>query len=95
MEFAAAGNPQLIVTGSDGNLWFSETSISRIGQMTTSGVFTDFPTTTPGSLVGITSGPDGNIWFTEPQNAKIGRITTVRHRGRSSTSPPVASPSTS
>ena len=73
-EFDAAGNPQFITVGSDGNLWFTEQSVSKIGRITTSGTnFTEFPTLTPTSLIGVATGSDGNVWFVE--DSSIGRIT--------------------
>ena len=44
--------------------------------MTTSGVLTEFPIPTPGSLpVGIVMGPDGNLWFMEQTGNKVARMT--------------------
>jgi len=77
VSFPAGGNPQFIAAGSDGNLWFTEQTTYRIGRMTPTGEFTDFPIPTPGGLVGIAAGPDGNLWFCEANNARIGRITTA------------------
>lgn len=62
-----------IASGSDGNLWFTETAsdqhanqISKIGRITPTGNVTEFalrslPETD--SLGPIIAGPDGNIWF--------------------------------
>src|SRR5262245_9243293 len=61
---ATGSGPWGIVTGSDGNLWFTEANASRIGMVnpTTHGV-SEFATPTAGSgPVGITGGPDGNLW---------------------------------
>jgi virginiamycin B lyase len=81
--------PAGIVTGPDGNLWFTEKQAGRIGRMTPSGTLTEFalpklPPQTgapPGALAeppspqGITAGPDGALWFTT-SNSLIGRIST-------------------
>jgi streptogramin lyase len=73
----SGGNPVNITTGPDGNLWFTEPSDSKIGQITTSGAIIEFAApNSQMSLGGIASGPDGNLWFTEPDNHAIGRITT-------------------
>jgi virginiamycin B lyase len=49
----------------------------RIGRLTSSGAFTEFPFASPTFVQGITSGPDSAVWFTEPSFPfKIGRITT-------------------
>jgi streptogramin lyase len=78
--------PDGITTGSDGNLWFTETGADRIGRMTPAGVLTEFPlpavTISPGSTsprpgpTEITSGPDGALWFTGIPG-ELGRITTA------------------
>ena len=80
------GFPGFIVTGADGNLWFSGYERYRgfgynldvIGKITPKGAVTDYvisPLPNHGAT-GIALGPDGNIWFTE-YDAKpfIGRIT--------------------
>src|SRR5438552_2044428 len=53
-----------VAAGPDGNLWFTEHDVNKIGRITPAGVVTEFPI--PG--VGpdsITAGPDGQLWFTE------------------------------
>ena len=68
--------PVGIVTGPDGNLWFTEQSGNKIGKVTPAGVFTEYPVPTAGSLPQqITVGPDGNLWFTEQSGNKIGKVT--------------------
>jgi streptogramin lyase len=65
------------VTGPDGNLWFTESAGNKIGRLTTSGSFTEFPLPTAGAVPwGITVGPDGALWFVESFGFKVGRITT-------------------
>src|SRR5262245_29037447 len=65
-----------ITLGPDGNLWFTEALVNRIGRITPGGVITEFPIPTAGSIPGgIAAGPDGNLWFTEETGNKIGRIT--------------------
>ncbi len=58
--------PVYITKGPDGNLWFTENDGNNIGQITPSGVVTEFaiPTLRSAPRV-ITQGPDGNLWFTE------------------------------
>jgi streptogramin lyase len=79
----AASAPNGIVSGPDGNLWFTEfgnpdgTDGNKIGAITVSGAFSEFAVPTPHSgPFGIASGPDGNLWFTEENAGKIGQITT-------------------
>ena len=68
--------PDGIVTGPDGNLWFSEAEAGNIGRLTPTGTFVEFAIPTAGSTPqGIARGPDGNLWFAENGGAKIGRIT--------------------
>jgi len=69
-------SPARVVAGPDGNLWFTEPAISKIGRITPAGVVTEFPTATSNaSPAGITAGPDGNLWFTEPAVNRVGTIT--------------------
>ena len=56
--------PQGITAGPDKNIWFAETHGDKIGKITPSGKFTEYPVPTGSSPYGITAGPDGNIWFT-------------------------------
>jgi virginiamycin B lyase len=67
-------NPSSITVGPDGNIWFSELSVSRLGRMIptcadtptqTPPRYDEFPVTTRSSPGSLTSGPDGNIWFLE------------------------------
>ncbi len=68
--------PEGIVAGPDGNLWFAEQAGNAIGRMTPAGVFTEFPIPSPATWPEtITAGPDGNLWFTEQDGNRIGRIT--------------------
>ena len=74
----AGSEPEGIVAGPDGNLWFAEQAGNKIGRMTLAGIFTEFPIPTPSSWPEtITVGPDGNLWFTEQDGNRIGRITTA------------------
>jgi streptogramin lyase len=69
--------PTGIVSGPDGNLWFTELYTDRIGRITPSGQVTEFPVPTPQSQPkSIAVGSDGNLWFTEQAADRIGRITT-------------------
>jgi virginiamycin B lyase len=77
IEYPTPADSYGIATGPDGNLWFTEPHVNKIGRMTTAGVVTEYPVPTAGSLPReITLGPDGNLWFTEAIGDKIGRITT-------------------
>jgi len=62
--------------GPDGAIWFIERAAAKVGRMTLTGQFTEYPLT-PGSFPNrIVTGPDGAMWFSELLANKIGRITT-------------------
>jgi virginiamycin B lyase len=70
------GTPLDIVTSDDGNLWFTDSTNSSIGRMTTAGAMTMYQLPTSGANPqAIVKGPDGNMWFTEMHAGQIGRIT--------------------
>jgi virginiamycin B lyase len=62
----SGGDPVDIVSGPDGNLWFTEVA-GKIGQINpTTHAIAEFPVPTAGvEAADITAGPDGNLWFTE------------------------------
>src|SRR5215472_9325505 len=67
-----------IAPGPDGNLWFTESNISKIGRITTAGAVTEFPLPSATSRPqAIAAGPDGAMWITESVGNKIGRVTTA------------------
>jgi streptogramin lyase len=70
-----------IAVGSDGNLWFTETSSNAIGMINpTTHSVSSFPIPTANSnAFGIAAGPDGNLWFCERYGNKIGMINPTTH----------------
>jgi hypothetical protein len=57
-------------------LWFTESNTNRIGRISSTGAFTEFPVATSNlGSAAIAVGPDGALWFIESLS-KIGRITT-------------------
>ncbi|MBV9270324.1 MAG: hypothetical protein JO165_04465 [Candidatus Eremiobacteraeota bacterium] len=73
-----AGSSVAAMTGaSDGNVWFTDSGLNKIGRLGTKCALTYFkvPTASAG-LSGITSAPDNALWFSEYNSNKIGRITT-------------------
>jgi virginiamycin B lyase len=74
------GEARGIVAGSDGAMWFTESS--GIGRITTAGDITEYPLPAgngDGSPYQIAAGPDGNLWFVEylPEGiGRVGRMTT-------------------
>jgi len=79
-EFAvptAGSQPNAIVAGPDGALWFTEFHAGKIGRITVTGAITEYPIATPAcGPFGLAAGPDGLLWFTEANAGKIGKITT-------------------
>ncbi len=71
----SGSQPWGIAAGPDGALWFTESS--KIGRMTTAGVFTEYALPVAGTYPNaIVAGPDGNLWFADGDANKIGKITT-------------------
>ena len=68
-----------IATGSDGNLWFTESSAGKIGRITPTGSFAEFPTTN--LPMDICKGPDGNVWFTEAVYQAPGNLARITPAG--------------
>jgi uncharacterized repeat protein (TIGR01451 family) len=65
-----------IAAGPDGNVWFAERIVNKIGRITPTGVVTEFTVPTATSQPdGLAGGPDGNVWFTEDAGNKVGKIT--------------------
>jgi virginiamycin B lyase len=57
--------PVDLTLGPDGALWFPENYGRKIGRMTTSGAFTEFPIPGAGRPWSIASGSDGNLYVAE------------------------------
>ena len=74
----AGAAPTNIVSGADGNLWFTESTNNAIGRITTAGVVTEFSLAALGAGTGpldIVSDPANNLlYFTENNTGQIGRI---------------------
>ena len=70
-----------LTTGSDGNVWFTEGSASKVAMMNaTTHAVSEFATPTANSNPReITTGPDGNIWFTEYTGNKLGMVNITTH----------------
>ena len=79
--FGIALGPVPTGTGSQ-NLWFTETGLDQIGEITPQGVVTEHGGLSIGGRPqGITLGPDGALWFAEASQSSgspaIGRITAA------------------
>jgi len=74
-EFSSSKDPEEMIKGPDGNLWFTEGVANKIARLTTAGVLTEYAVPTAGSYpVGIITGPDGAIWFAEEYGNNLGRL---------------------
>ncbi len=63
-----------IVSGRDGDLWFTQGEVNAIGRITPTGSISEFPTPDPnGTPLDITTLPNGEIWFTKMSN-KVGQV---------------------
>jgi uncharacterized protein (TIGR03437 family) len=71
----AAGSPEVITPGPDGNLWFS--LYDQIGKITPGGTITEYQVSTDGANVAsyMTAGTDGKVWYTESALRKIASVT--------------------
>jgi streptogramin lyase len=90
---AGAVDPDGITWGPDGNIWFTEQAVGKVGRMTPSGHVTEFSLPPPGpaarraggfsnsSPKGIVTGPDHNLWIVESvgPGSAIARMTTSGH----------------
>ena len=60
--------PQQIVSGPDGNLWFSLPFSGRIGRITTAGKVDEFLLPTPSMFaLALAASPDGGVWVAEQE----------------------------
>lgn len=64
-----------IVTGPDGNLWFSDGGFQFVGTMTPLGQVGAYALPAGHKPEQLTTGPDGAIWFTETGTSSLGKVT--------------------
>jgi virginiamycin B lyase len=66
---APQSGPEVITSGPDGNLWFTEYVQSipsaHVWRLTPSRTFSAFPLDNKAAPFGIITGPDNQLWFTE------------------------------
>lgn len=88
--------PNGIASGPNGLLWFTETNIGKVGQI--SGTITNYPVVSEFSLsntarpTSITLGSDGNMWVTDPATNSIWKISQKGIVGGPCTLPAGADP---
>jgi virginiamycin B lyase len=80
-QVPSAASQQGIVTGPDGNVWFTEPAANMIGEVNAStGAIAEFPVPSPAKEpLSITAAPDGNLWFTLDVGSEIGQISPTSH----------------
>lgn len=71
--------PDMIVAGSDGNMWFSEFGGLAVGRITINGAITPHPVPTVGEQEYVALAPDGTVWFTDRENSILGYVTAAGH----------------
>jgi virginiamycin B lyase len=53
--------PQMMTTGPDGNVWYTNSVYGKLGKVTPSGQLTEY--SVKNDPAGILTGPDGNLWY--------------------------------
>ena len=75
--------PYATVEGADGEIWFTEAGVGKIGVINpATDAISEYPLPSgvaSSALYGITSGSDGNIWFTDGGNNAVGTINVTTH----------------
>lgn len=79
-----------ITTGPDGNIWFVESRLNRLGFITVGGVITEVPLAAESQPQYIVTGPDHKLWWTEGGANGIGRLLPAQRA--SSGGAPVSGP---
>jgi streptogramin lyase len=71
-------SPQEIVTGPDGNLWFTDNQNNSVDETTTANPTQTIVYTLPSGAdpYGIVSGPNNSLWFAEPGIGSLAEIST-------------------
>ena len=83
-EASTGAQPDSIVTGTDGAMWFTESNgdgTGYLGRSTSAGVVTRYRTGLDTLPQGITVGPDGALWFTETRHDAMGSIVRMAPAG--------------
>jgi len=71
----SGSGPNGIATAPDNNVYFTESSVSKIGRISNIGGAIQEISLTPDTFPqAIVRGPDGNLWFAELVTSKIGRL---------------------
>ena len=75
------GDPEYITEGPDGNMWFTESGVGKVGKIDVatfgsnpSGAITEYSLPSQRRPEGITTGPDGNLWIVDSLFDEIERV---------------------
>jgi len=63
-----------VATGSNGEVWFIEANLDRIGRRAADGTVREYSLMPQGNLFWIAAGAPGEFWFTENRAGRVGRI---------------------
>jgi virginiamycin B lyase len=77
--YSLAASPGQIVTASDGNMYFADTTNQALDEITVGGAITIGVSSGTGTPVGVALGPDNAVWYTEPGAGAIGRYDLNTH----------------
>ena len=71
-----SAQPRSIIAGPDGDLWFTEENLRRLGRITTAGVVTEYPLTlaNAGRPAEIARGPNRTLWITTAAGNQVARV---------------------
>jgi virginiamycin B lyase len=68
--------PAMLALGSDGNVWFTEPQVDKVGKITPQGAISELQFPVAGVPLGIASGADKSLWVTMVKAHLIYQITT-------------------
>lgn len=70
-------DPQQMILGPDGQIWFTEEHAAALGRVTATGAMTEYPLAPAASAYGLVIGNDNNLYFTDPANNAFGSFTVT------------------
>jgi streptogramin lyase len=70
-----------IAEGGDGNVWFTEPNLGKVGRITPSGAISEFPLPTGSKPSAITRGSDGSLWVVAYKTGEAPRFDKVTTAG--------------
>lgn len=73
-DMPSGSQPQQMVTGSDGNLWYPTYETEKIVKLTPTGLRTEYPSGQTHTNI-IAAGPDGNLWYANASYGALSKMT--------------------